>query len=283
MDILVKTATGDDLPYVVTPDGKVRFLARPAELVPHYRTAAKADPDELLPESEWVEYDRTRPEVKILNQGPVGECTGEAGVNVLMVTRLNAGQAHVPLSGSMLYSLVNGGVDRGASLTAVVEALQTTGVCTAAEVPEGFWTLNQVRRKFPTALETAPRFMTPVGSWRAFSSFAEAGALAQMGYSLYISVTADSAWDVSRFSSEGVPPFVRGYGNHAQKAGEAMKRSTRYSWLLKVRNSWDVVWGLGGFYWIDSRFIDQQRQFEGYGLKFASQDPQDPNLGPAGA
>lgn len=277
--IIRKSATGHDLPAIITPDGKVRLLARPAALVPHHRSAMAADPTTLLPESQWVEFDRTRDEIQLLDQGNVGECTGEGLVNTVMVTRAVANQEFHLLSGSSVYAQVNRNVDQGASLTDAVAASQTFGAALQSEVPEGFYTAAQLARKFPTAAATAKRFVTPSGSWVTFHSFAEAGSLAQDGYQIYISVTAGGGWDVSRFSSAGVPPFLSGYGNHAQSGGEAMKRVNN-TWLLKVRNSWGLRWGLGGFYWIDARFIDNQRAFEGYALKFTSQDPMDPNRGP---
>jgi hypothetical protein len=278
MDIIIsRSATGHEMPAIVTPDGMERLLGRPASKVPLIRCSKPADPSMLLPQSQWVEFDRTRTVVPILDQGSVGSCTGHGGVEALMVARDIAGQSFNLLSASMVYAQVNGGADQGASLTDVVKALQTTGACLDSEMPEGFYTQRSLTSSI---LATAKRFMTPPSSWYTFSSFAEAGSLSQMGWQLYFSITAGAAWsNQSQYTKYWVPRFYRGAGNHAQSGGEKMTNEGG-DWLVQVRQSWGTDVANAGFYNINAQFIDNQGQFEGYAVKFPSQDPQDPNIGP---
>jgi hypothetical protein len=276
MDIFAKSATGDQMPAVVTRDGAHRLLGRPAEKVPLLRCAPRANPLTLLPESQWVEFDRTQSVVPILDQGQVGSCTGHGGATAVMISRAIEGQSFELLAPGMLYAQVNGGVDQGASLSDVVTALQTTGVCLESQMPDGFYRPSQITS---AAKATAGRFQTPLNAWVTFSTFQEMCSLAQMGATIYYSITAGGSWSNDP-TSDGVVPYIRGSGNHAQAGGTRMKRLPSGDWAIGGINSWGKQWWLDGVYWFVAKHIDNQDNFEGYALLSTTQDPQDPNLAP---
>ena len=73
---------------------------------------------ERFPNREWI-----------VNQGPIGSCNGWAGARALSVLRVCEGMEPVWLSGSNLYTQINGGMDRGSMLDDGMDALLKNGVC----------------------------------------------------------------------------------------------------------------------------------------------------------
>ena len=85
------------------------------------------------------------------NQNGYGSCAGYGGMSGVEKMRVMAGQDVVRLSGDYLYSLVNGGRDRGSMLDANMKAIMSRGVATKETVPLG----GIYPRKYDTARANA--------------------------------------------------------------------------------------------------------------------------------
>ena len=83
----------------------------------------------------------------LTNQNGYGSCASYAGSSALSKSRVIGGQARVDLSGDYLYSLVNGGRDRGSMLDRNMQAIMTKGVASRSTVPLG----GIYRTKYDTA------------------------------------------------------------------------------------------------------------------------------------
>lgn len=70
----------------------------------------------------------------IKNQNDKGSCNGFAAASALSRARVARGLSRVDLSGAYLYSLINGGQDRGSMLDDGMKAVQERGVATEATV-----------------------------------------------------------------------------------------------------------------------------------------------------
>lgn len=73
----------------------------------------------------------------LTNQNGYGSCAAYAGSSALAKARVMGGQQRQDLSGDYLYSLVNGGRDRGSMLDDNMRALMTKGVALKSTVPLG--------------------------------------------------------------------------------------------------------------------------------------------------
>ena len=73
----------------------------------------------------------------LTNQNGYGSCASYAGSSALAKARVLGGQDRVDLSGDYLYSLVNGGRDRGSMLDDNMRAIMNKGVAAKSTVPLG--------------------------------------------------------------------------------------------------------------------------------------------------
>lgn len=73
----------------------------------------------------------------LTNQKSYGSCASYAGASAASKARVIGGQDRVDLSGDYLYSLVNGGRDRGSMLDDNMRAIMARGIASAQTVPWG--------------------------------------------------------------------------------------------------------------------------------------------------
>jgi Intein splicing domain len=85
MSVMIPTSDGSMLPGHLSEPGKARYLgclpSDPATKAMFASWAESGNP--IIPESEWVEFDRTRDEIPILDQGQHGSCF-PAGTRIRM-------------------------------------------------------------------------------------------------------------------------------------------------------------------------------------------------------
>jgi hypothetical protein len=104
----------DQLPTIIDSLGEVRVLGT----LPTPRGISLpmwADSNDILPESDWQEFELVAPEIKIKDQDQRGACNGHAAATSLEIARWIAGYEHVDLSAWLIYADLCGGVDRGRS------------------------------------------------------------------------------------------------------------------------------------------------------------------------
>ena len=146
----------------------------------------------------------------VTNQNGYGSCAGYGGASALAKARVLEGQERVDLSGDYLYSLVNGGRDRGSMLDDNMRAILRNGVATAATVPLGGIYPSKYNK--PVADKEAKRF-------RGHELYAVpdeqsmATALA-MKMPVVIAIHVDRNW--RRFDSRDVLHECNGPGNHCE-------------------------------------------------------------------
>lgn len=174
----------------------------------------------------------------IQDQRSHGSCNGFAGAMALSRARVRRGLERVTLSGAYLYSLINGGQDRGSALEDGMRALAERGCATLATVG---WDAV-----FPSQYDRA-KADAEAARFRAFECYAVKSlqglwsALA-LGFDCVVAVHAGS--NFMRVNSQGVAGVDNGPGNHAVlcdgltwEGGELVGTGA---------NSWNVNYGVNG-------------------------------------
>lgn len=253
-------------------DGCPRLLAKlppdPAKrrLLTPFREAVP-----LVPESEWREINRRDGLPWIINQQNHGSCVGFSSAGALMRARAINGSAPVTLSGSYVYSWINGGRDQGAVITDALAVLRDKGTCREALCDWDTIYRQQVSRE---ADEDARRFRL-LEAYTA-DTWDEILSAVQLGYLPIFAVMVGDSF--ASTDSDGVAGFDRGPGNHAVHA-DGCKRLSGLGWVLDMVNSWGPKFGQAGRCYLMRRHIESVQQ-DCYVIRAAADDPQDPNQPP---
>lgn len=209
----------------------------------------------------------------ITNQNGYGSCAAYAGSSALAKGRVLQGQERVDLSGDYLYSLVNGGRDRGSMLDENMAAIMRNGVCTKETVPLG----GIYRRKYNTrkADEEAARF-------RGHELYAcpdeqsLATALA-MKIPVVIAIHVTRRW--RSFDSDDVLAECNGVGNHSEHLDDIKYDSRRGCFLYRKATSHGRSYSGDGYCWTlwEDHYKVSSRYHQFYAVPGAIQDPQGDN------
>ena len=161
-------------------------------------------------ESRTKARDRFPAEQWIRNQGGRGSCNGYAGAWALARARVMCGLPFVPLSGEYLYSMINGGVDRGSMLDDGMKAITEKGVAREELVRHESYLWNQMSQE---ARSDAPRFKA-FECYRVNTELGLASGLA-LGF---VGVVATHYSNAMMRLNNGVSAESLGPGNHAEVA-----------------------------------------------------------------
>lgn len=194
----------------------------------------------------------------IKDQKSHGSCNGFAGAAALSRSRVRRGLPRVDLSGAYLYSLINGGQDRGSMLDDGMNAIQTKGIATAATVG---W--DQI---YPHQYDRS-KADAEASQYKAFEAYA-----VKTLPGLWTALAAD--WDCvvavhagnsfMRVGTDGVAGVDGGPGNHAV-AVDGLFYSTKLGRLVACGvNSWGTQYGEQGRMGLTEDHFAQPMQYHAY-------------------
>lgn len=233
----------------------------------------------LIPESEWRETDlRWVADPKRRNQRKTSACTGYSTTTASRyLWKLSQNEDYV-FSPQFLYSLISGGVDRGASIYAVLTALLKYGCCfeqTVPELPIGCYQVSQLPKQ---AFEEAKRFRFDAYRVRSFAELCSGMHLGFLG------VTGIAVGNnFGNLDADGCCPLPDQIaGGHALPLIGLRKGKRTGRWLIPFENSWTNQWGADGFgalyegHWNPAYGFP----FDTFLIRAALTDPGDPNPDP---
>lgn len=174
----------------------------------------------------------------IADQGNAGSCNGWAGALSLARAEVHAGYEWCPLSGSYLYSLINGNRDNGSMLEDGMRAIQQQGCATEKTVPWNRIFRSQYDNR---AADNEASHHLAFECYRLNTQLEFWTALAKR-YNVIVAVHVGN--NFSRLNSLGVAGFDSGYGNHA--VGVDGLTLVNGQLVATAFNSWGTAWGVNG-------------------------------------
>lgn len=144
----------------------------------------------------------------IPNQGPYGSCNGFAAANALTRAMYLGGKTDVQmLSGSFVYSFINGGRDQGSMLEDGLAAIQKYGTVPLTDCPPSY-----IYRDKTKQFDAAAKKNRAVDCYavQTIQGLRTAGAA---GFPIIVAVHVGPTWD--RLDSRGISGVDNGPGNHA--------------------------------------------------------------------
>jgi hypothetical protein len=261
------------LPWIDDGSGCKRVLAclKPQKKYYHIPTLASAFP--IIPMSQWREFLDDDSLFRILNQGQHGSCVGHGSCSAMEQAWMRKGGTPRQFSANYLYSLVNGGSDNGAVVGDAADALQKTGICLDATVPEA---ANKIfTNQMPAGASTeAGRFRA--GTIYRITSWEELGTAVQLRLPCATGIDCGQAFSPG---ADGVMPSQRGSGGgHCINARYGLK-NIGGKWYILHQNSWGADWGWNGRMWLDQSYYDGGMG-DHYVIAGPLEDPQDPDPDP---
>lgn len=244
--------------------GEKRILgALPPTLAEKMRFKRMRDVNAILPREQWEERDFRHLGSPVLNQHNHAACTNYAGVTCMDIARRHCGYPNVELSRTFNYAQINGGVDGGASLSAMLTQLKEVGAAPAEIVGP-----NQIfKHQIPQEAYAA------AGNYKiqeAFScrTFDEIGTALTRNCLVAIGILVGQ--NFGRLDKDGVAPLpVSTAGGHAM-AIVGMKRVGR-DWFLLAQNSWGKAFGFDGFCYLHETHL--QRLLDAFAIFLPKESP----------
>lgn len=209
--------------------------------------------------STWKDCDYSFYGSPIRDQKSFGSCTGQAGVTAMDYLRRKEGEENISLSATFPYAQVNGGRDRGASVSQVLKVLEQIGTCTDAECSTDQIFKNQIQQ---SAYQTAKKYRVRESFLcRTFEELCEGvnrGFIGACGIRV--------GQNFNRLNGDGIAPLPDvEIGGHALCV-VGLKKWRGNTWLLKIQNSWSARWGLNGFCYLTKGHFD--RMVDGYMIQY---------------
>lgn len=243
------------LPAIDDPSGVRRVLAclqsDPAEKAKLRRFSAAVP---VMPESEWRDIDRrtTMGSDFILDQKSHGSCVGFGTAGALMRCAFLNGFPFQRLSGSYVYSFINGGRDQGANIANALAVIVEKGT-----PGEQFCGWDNI---YPSRISAEAR--NDAANHKALEcyvaeTFAEMMTAIQLpGFIPVFAVQVGGSF--TSLDSEGVCGFDRGSGNHCVHADGAKKLAR--GWTIDMPNSWNLTFGQRGRGRLTARHVEEVYQ-----------------------
>ena len=200
-----------------------------------------------------------------------GSCNGYAGAAALSRARVRRRLPRVDLSGAYLYSLINGGKDRGSLLNDGMNAIQQHGICTEATVG---WDAIYPNRQPAGAAAEAKRFVAH--ECYGLHSEEELFSALMAGFDCVVAVDVDNSF--MKLDGSGVAGGGRGPGNHAINL-DGYKVLSDGTLAADNLGSWGVNVHDKGRCWLTWRrhFAQTVKKHGFYAIRSASDDPQGEN------
>lgn len=209
----------------------------------------------------------------ITNQNGYGSCAAYGASSALAKARVLNGQGRVDLSGDYLYSLVNGGRDRGSMLDENMMALMNRGVCKRETVPLG----GIYRSKYKT--DVADREALRFRAHECYTCPDEqslATALA-LKMPVVIAIHVSNRW--RSFDADDVLAPAPGPGNHCEHLDDITWSSKRGCFLYRKATSHGRDYSGDGYCWTtwERHYESTSRYHQFYCVPSAIDDPQGDN------
>jgi C1A family cysteine protease len=202
----------------------------------------------------------------ILNQGMTSSCVGHGTCSGMEMCWLQAGKPLEQFNPYFVYGLVNNGVDKGASISDALTALQTYGVCPLGDLQPGVMFKSQ----FPQQSFTDAKRFVLQEAYHC-SSFQEICQAISNGFVVPLGLYVGS--NFGQLDSNGISPLPAGGGGGHCVLGVGLKQSSQYGWLIKIQNSWGANFGMSGYSYLREQSL-QYMQPDAFAIQTVSDDPQ---------
>lgn len=190
----------------------------------------------------------------VLDQDGLGACVGYSGASAFEQAWQAAGLPAMQFSPDFAYACVNGGWDRGAALSDMIQSMATNGMCPADMVPAYTYKMRQISQQARDAakLHTAAKYF-------ACPTYQDVLDAVNLGYAASVGITVGTGF--GKLDAGGVAGFGFPRGGHALHiCGIVKVKAGRYAgqWGALTKNSWTKDYGDQGFCILVADHFDRQ-------------------------
>lgn len=278
-----ETVTIDGVEYVETENGRHALGLNPDKNLCEFRTLSQhmelPSREELIKRVEASDFSFGREHFDsswTVDQNGYGKCASSAATYALKKARYLRGQSVTELSDDYLYSLVNGGSDRGSTLSENMEAITTRGIATRQTVKFGEIYRNKYDRT--KADKEALRFR----AHECFTTPSEQELVTALASGIPVVIAIHVGRNWQRFDGD-VLIGDRGMGNHSEHLDDVRYNRQKGRFEYRKHSSHGRQYGDGGFCWIYWEHLQVHSSHRKYAVPSAIDDPLGSNPGNNGS